>query len=64
MKRTYRIAISLAAATALAGSLAAVATAEDGELVIFDWSGCEAPEFHPAYIAKHGQSPTFTFFPG
>jgi spermidine/putrescine-binding protein len=62
MKRTYRIAISLAAATALAGSLAAVATAEDGELAIFDWSGYEAPEFHPAYIAKHGQSPTFTFF--
>ena len=39
-----------------------IATAEDSELVIFDWSGYEAPEFHPGYAAKHGDSPTFTFF--
>ena len=57
-----RLGISLALAAALLGSAAAIATAEDSELVIFDWSGYEAPEFHPGYIAKHGQSPTFTFF--
>jgi len=57
-----RLGISLVLAAALLGSAAAIATAEDNELVIFDWSGYEAPEFHPGYIAKHGQSPTFTFF--
>jgi spermidine/putrescine transport system substrate-binding protein len=62
MKPKSRIGISLALAVALAGSAAAIATAEDKELVIFDWSGYEAPEFHPGYAAEHGQSPTFTFF--
>jgi putative spermidine/putrescine transport system substrate-binding protein/spermidine/putrescine transport system substrate-binding protein len=46
----------------LLASAATTATAQDGELVIFDWSGYEAPEFHPGYAAKHGQSPTYTFF--
>lgn len=51
-------------ALALAGLLAATAAvlAEDGELIIFDWSGYEAPEFHPEYKEKHGDEPTFTFF--
>jgi spermidine/putrescine transport system substrate-binding protein len=62
MKPKSRIGISFALAVALAGSAATIATAEDNELVIFDWSGYEAPEFHPGYSAKHGQSPTFTFF--
>jgi spermidine/putrescine transport system substrate-binding protein len=61
-QKKRRLGISLALAAALLGSAAAIATAEDSELVIFDWSGYEAPEFHPGYIAKHGQSPTFTFF--
>ncbi len=59
---TRRIALSVALAAALLGSAAAIAVAEDSELVIFDWSGYEAPEFHPGYTAKYGQSPTFTFF--
>ena len=59
---TRRIGISLALAAALLGSAAAVATAADGDLVIFDWSGYEVPEFHPAYVTKYGDSPTFTFF--
>ena len=62
MKPKSRIGISFALAVALAGSAATIATAEDNELVIFDWSGYEAPEFHPGYSAKHGQSPTYTFF--
>ncbi len=60
--RKSSIAIRFALAAALLGSAAAVATAEDKDLVIFDWSGYEAPEFHPGYTAKYGQSPTFTFF--
>jgi spermidine/putrescine-binding protein len=58
---TRRFGTSIALAAALLGS-AAAATAQDSELTIFDWSGYEAPEFHPGYAAKHGQSPTFTFF--
>lgn len=60
--RTRRIGISLALAAALIGSADAIATAEDKDLVILDWSGYEIPEFHPAYVAKNGDSPTFTFF--
>ena len=40
---TRRIGISLGLAAMLLASAAAVATAEDSELVIFDWSGYEAP---------------------
>jgi spermidine/putrescine transport system substrate-binding protein len=38
------------------------AFAGDGDLTIFDWSGYEAPEFHPGYVEKNGDEPTFTFF--
>ncbi len=31
-------------------------------LLVFEWSGYELPEFHPAYTAKHGVSPDFGFF--
>ena len=58
----HRIGIRLALVAALLGSTTAITSAEDGELTVFDWSGYEAPEFHPGYAAKHGQSPTFTFF--
>lgn len=34
----------------------------DGELTVFDWAGYEDPAFHPAYVEKHGDSPTFAFF--
>lgn len=53
--------LSGAAAILLAGT-ATVALAADGELVVFDWSGYEDPSFHPAYVEKHGDSPTFSFF--
>jgi spermidine/putrescine-binding protein len=35
-----------------------------GAPVVFEWSGYELPEFHPAYLAKHGSSPDFAFFAG
>jgi len=48
-------AVSIAA---IGSSLAA----QDAELLVFDYSGFEVPEHHAAYIAKHGQSPSFAFF--
>jgi spermidine/putrescine transport system substrate-binding protein len=57
-----RRGLSLGLAAALLTSVSAIATAEDKDLIIFDWSGYEVPEFHPGYLAKNGDSPTFTFF--
>ncbi|MEM5474248.1 extracellular solute-binding protein [Hoeflea sp. AS60] len=37
-------------------------SAADGELTVFDWAGYEDPAFHPAYVEKNGDSPTFAFF--
>ena len=53
----------LSGASALALALAAgAALAQDSDLLVFDYSGFENPDFHSAYVAKHGASPTFTFF--
>ena len=35
-------------------SPAPIAIAEDSELIVFDWSGYEDPDFHPGYVDKHG----------
>lgn len=43
-------------------ALSTAAFAEDPELLVFDYSGFELPEFHQTYIEKHGTSPTFAFF--
>ncbi|MCX7299632.1 MAG: extracellular solute-binding protein [Rhodobacterales bacterium] len=48
-----------------AASLCAMATAaaaQDAELLVLDYPGFENPAFHTTYTAKHGQSPTFSFF--
>lgn len=45
----------------LVSSTALPALAADN-LTIFDWSGYEDPAFHPAYTAKHGAEPDFSFF--
>ncbi|WP_417261130.1 ABC transporter substrate-binding protein [Celeribacter sp.] len=42
--------------------LAAGAFAEDPELLVFDYSGFEAPEFHTKYAEKNGVQPSFAFF--
>lgn len=52
---------AVAAMAALALTCGAVAAA-DADLIIFDWAGYEDPEFFKAYIAKHGDEPTFAFF--
>ena len=59
---TRRSAITVTLAVILGASAAGIARSDDAELTVFDWSGYEAPEFHPGYTAKHGASPTFTFF--
>ncbi|MBX3568602.1 MAG: ABC transporter substrate-binding protein [Rhizobiaceae bacterium] len=59
---TTRLAASAALAILLAAGTAGTASAADAELTIFDWSGYEAPEFHPKYVEKYGDSPTFAFF--
>jgi spermidine/putrescine transport system substrate-binding protein len=54
--------MKLASAIALCAFSVSAASAEDKDLLIFDWSGYEAPEFHPKYPEKYGDEPTFTFF--
>ena len=46
----------------LAGSTMSAAMAQDAELSVFDWSGYEDPALNPDYVAKHGDSPTYSFF--
>ncbi|MEZ5873236.1 MAG: extracellular solute-binding protein [Nitratireductor sp.] len=53
---------SLAFAAALGVAAPTLSRADDAELTVFDWSGYEDPAFHPAYVEKHGVSPTFAFF--
>ncbi|MCB1465513.1 MAG: ABC transporter substrate-binding protein [Nitratireductor sp.] len=52
----------LLAGVAALALMSATAKAEDGDLTVFDWSGYEDPAFHPDYVEKHGDSPTFAFF--
>ena len=44
-----------------AALIALPAFAADDELIVFDWSGYEDPNFFLAYNEKHGDDPTFTF---
>ena len=59
---TRHIVATLGIALAVSASATAIAAAEDKDLIVFDWSGYEDPAFHPGYVAKNGESPTFTFF--
>lgn len=43
-------------------SLALSVTAEDADILVFDYSGYEDPSYHSAYIEAHGDSPRFAFF--
>lgn len=42
--------------------LASAAFADDGSLLVFDYSGFEIPDFHVDYVTAHGTSPDFAFF--
>ena len=48
--------------TAILALLAGPALAQDGELIVFDYSGFEDPAFHADYVEKNGASPEFAFF--
>ena len=58
-RRTF---LTATLAAMLATSVSTRSIAEDSEVTIFDWSGYEDPAFHPKYVEKYGDSPTFTFF--
>lgn len=60
--KAFRSKLTVSAALVVVLAMVSPGVAADAELTIFDWSGYEAKEFHPDYIAKHGDSPTFTFF--
>ncbi|MFQ1701239.1 extracellular solute-binding protein [Loktanella agnita] len=55
-----RITLPLGAATL--AFLANASVAQDADLLVFDYSGFENPDFHQAYIEAHGDSPSFAFF--
>ncbi len=57
-----RLGVTIGLTIALSASVSRIAMAADSDLIIFDWSGYEDPAFHPGYVAKHNDSPTFTFF--
>ncbi|MBN36608.1 MAG: hypothetical protein CMM46_17885 [Rhodospirillaceae bacterium] len=60
-KTMSALGLSLAA-TSLGGQ---GASAQDGnEVEYFTWAGYELPEFHQAYIDKHGVSPDISYFSG
>ena len=52
---------SAALLASLISSAALPALAADN-LTVFDWAGYEDPAFHPAYTAKYGTEPDFSFF--
>ncbi len=60
--KTSGIIAGLSLALLIGASAVRPANAADSELTVFDWSGYEDPAFHPAYTAKYGDEPTFTFF--
>lgn len=58
LKTAFRLSVLLP--VLLAGA-APPATAADN-ITVFDWAGYEDPAFHPAYTAKFGTEPDFSFF--
>jgi len=55
---THRTALGTAMALAL--TVPGLAQAQD--LLVFDYSGFENPDFHQPFIEEHGSSPEFVFF--
>lgn len=53
---------TLHSAVAILALSAGAALAADAELLVFDYSGFEDAAFHPDYVEKHGDSPTYAFF--
>jgi putative spermidine/putrescine transport system substrate-binding protein/spermidine/putrescine transport system substrate-binding protein len=57
-KTAFRLSVLL---SCLLASVAPQVRAADN-IVVFDWAGYEDPAFHPAYTAKFGTEPDFSFF--
>jgi len=55
---THRMALG----TAMALALTAPGIAQAQDLLVFDYSGFENPEFHQEFVDQHGSSPEFVFF--
>jgi spermidine/putrescine transport system substrate-binding protein len=53
---------TLLASAATFAALTLPAFAADPELIVFDWAGFENQALIEAYVAKHGQMPTYAFF--
>lgn len=53
---------ALAAAGLAAASWRPSRAAAAPSLMVYEWAGYEVPELHPAYVAKYGASPDFSFF--
>lgn len=62
MRLTRSLTGGVAATLVSAVLLAAAPAARAEDLTVFDWSGYEDPSNHPAYTAKYGSEPDFTFF--
>lgn len=60
LKTFTGMTVGMAAALVLGVGQAAIAA--DKDLVIFDWAGYEDENFYQAYIEKHGDKPTYSFF--
>lgn len=56
-----KIALTLSASV-LALGLSQAAQAADAELMVFDWAGWEVPDLMKSYAAKHGDTPSYSFF--
>ncbi|MEO3389247.1 extracellular solute-binding protein [Mesorhizobium sp. CAU 1741] len=54
--------VTMALAAALTAGSSGIALAADEDVSVFDWAGYEDPGFHPDYVKKHGDSPSFSFF--
>ena len=54
--------VRLFATASVAAITATAALAEDPDLLVFEYAGFEAPEFHSTYIEKNGMSPRYAFF--
>jgi len=55
----FLIAAALGVGLAAGGATSARA---DDSLTVFEWSGYEADELHPAYIEKYGAAPAFSLY--
>ncbi|NMM46092.1 polyamine ABC transporter substrate-binding protein [Rhodospirillaceae bacterium KN72] len=62
LETVKKVATAAVVAAFSVGVFAGGVQAADPDLVVFDWSGYEDPNFYLGYNEKHGDAPTFSFF--